>query len=426
MEKIIVLGSGVAGLSAAHHLVKKGKDVLVLEKENTYGGLCNSFSINGFTFDTFAHISFDNEETTYKMLEGNTSHWIHKPDAMNYYFGKWIKNPVQNNLWGLDVEERIKVITGYVARKKDVVIKNYGEWLKAMYGEYFAIHFPYRYTRKYWTVEPEQLECRWVKNRMYTPSLEEVLRGAMDSDTPIVHYTKEARYPKRGGFKSFLAPMVKNVKVEYEIKIIQIDAKKKSVLLSDGRELCYDGIISTIPLIELCKMIKDVPDTIRDKAEKLNYTSGVMLSMGISQKNVSPTLWFYIYDEDILPSRVYSADIKSPYNVPEGCSGLQAEIYYSRFRPRTVPLEQLKKQIVNQLLKLGLFQEKDIIFADIKEKEYANVMFTPDIYEIRDQIHEYLKIKGIEYAGRWGEWDYLWTGQSFRSGKEAAERLLKE
>ena len=88
-------------------------------------------------------------------------------------------------------------------------------------------------------------------------------------------------------------------------------------------------------------------------------------------------------------------------------------------------LERLKENVITQLLRLQLFSREDIIVTDIRAREYANVMFTPSIYKSRDIIHRYLKSIGIEYAGRWGEWDYLWTGQSLRSGKAAEERKKK-
>ena len=46
---VLILGAGLAGLSAAWHL--RGRDVLVLERQHEVGGLCRSFREAGFTFD---------------------------------------------------------------------------------------------------------------------------------------------------------------------------------------------------------------------------------------------------------------------------------------------------------------------------------------------------------------------------------------
>ena len=50
-KKVIVIGSGFAGLSAATHLAHKGYEVTILEKNSTPGGRARAFETNGFTFD---------------------------------------------------------------------------------------------------------------------------------------------------------------------------------------------------------------------------------------------------------------------------------------------------------------------------------------------------------------------------------------
>ena len=50
-EKIIIIGSGFAGLSAACFMAKAGCNVKVLEKHNMPGGRARQLKSNGFTFD---------------------------------------------------------------------------------------------------------------------------------------------------------------------------------------------------------------------------------------------------------------------------------------------------------------------------------------------------------------------------------------
>jgi phytoene desaturase len=50
-KKVIVIGSGFAGLSAATHLANKGFDVTILEKNPSVGGRARQFAADGFTFD---------------------------------------------------------------------------------------------------------------------------------------------------------------------------------------------------------------------------------------------------------------------------------------------------------------------------------------------------------------------------------------
>jgi phytoene desaturase len=50
-QKVLVIGAGFAGLSAAITLASQGHDVTIVEKHDTTGGRARSFSEKGFTFD---------------------------------------------------------------------------------------------------------------------------------------------------------------------------------------------------------------------------------------------------------------------------------------------------------------------------------------------------------------------------------------
>ncbi len=47
----VVVGGGIAGLTAAAYLTKAGRTILLCEKENTCGGLVNTFERDGFVYD---------------------------------------------------------------------------------------------------------------------------------------------------------------------------------------------------------------------------------------------------------------------------------------------------------------------------------------------------------------------------------------
>lgn len=52
---VIVIGGGISGLMSALALSKHGKSVLVLEKNTSVGGNCNSYMVDGFQVDTGPH-----------------------------------------------------------------------------------------------------------------------------------------------------------------------------------------------------------------------------------------------------------------------------------------------------------------------------------------------------------------------------------
>lgn len=425
-QRVAILGAGCAGLGAAHELRAHGVRAEIYDKHTTWGGLCRSFTVGGYIFDTFAHVNFARDPYVCDLLEGRTPFLVHAPEAMNYSEGHWVRNPVQNNLIGLPVEERIRIIQGFMERKSsDTPPQNYGAWLEEQYGTYFATHYPARYTRKYWTVEPEELEPEWAKPRMYAPTMEEVLRGAMSADTPNVHYTKVIHYPARGGYQMFLTPMASETKIHTKKTLESLDASAHRMKFIDGTEVCYDTLISTIPLPNLVEALtEDVPQEVCKAAGELDSTGGVIVSIALSCPSRSPAMWFYIYDEDIYPARVYAPEIKSPNNVPEGCSAYQAEIYTSRYRELPCSEEEIGARVASQLMRMGLFQSSDIRVIDVRKETYANIMFTPQIYRAREVVRRYLYSLGIHTAGRFGTWDYLWTGDSILSGRDAARSVL--
>lgn len=52
---VIIVGGGISGLLSALTLSKHGKKVLVLEMEDSIGGNCNSYMVDGFQVDTGPH-----------------------------------------------------------------------------------------------------------------------------------------------------------------------------------------------------------------------------------------------------------------------------------------------------------------------------------------------------------------------------------
>ncbi len=63
----IIVGGGLAGLTAAAFISKNNKKVLVCEKESEIGGLVSSFEYNGFTFDGGIR-AIENSGIVYPML----------------------------------------------------------------------------------------------------------------------------------------------------------------------------------------------------------------------------------------------------------------------------------------------------------------------------------------------------------------------
>jgi protoporphyrinogen oxidase len=425
--KNIILGAGIAGITASYELKVHNINSIVLEKNNSWGGLVDNFNINGFRFDKFIHLSFASNEYVNDIFY-QTPLIKHKPLSSNYYKGTWLKHPAQNNLYPINKEEQNKILDDFRSRKdlEESQINNYEEWLRVQYGNYFAENFPMVYTQKYWTIPASELETKWVGERMYKPTLEEVEKGCKSDLTPNTYYAKEMRYPEKGGYKSFLKPMVEGLNIKTNSKVIQIDCEFKKTTLSDNEVLDYDNLISSLPLPEICKLIKNVPEKVLKASNKLNFTSGYLISLGFNKPDIMNKLWFYIYDKDILPARVYSPSLKSPDNAPQGCSSLQAEIYFNKGEKLQLTETEILENTIDKFIAIGLFKSEDLIVKDIRIEKYANVIFDHHIYDNRKIVLDFLSANNIISIGRFGEWDYFWSDQSMLSGRDGAMKLINK
>ena len=73
----------------------------------------------------------------------------------------------------------------------------------------------------------------------------------------------------------------------------------------------------------------------------------------------------------------------------------------------------------------GLQRPDDrIVTSSTIKVNYANVIFDLDRASAVKTVHGYLDELGIECCGRYGEWGYLWTDESFISGEQAAQRAV--
>ncbi|MCU4202733.1 FAD-dependent oxidoreductase [Vibrio cholerae] len=422
MDKIIVLGAGIAGISAAYHAKHAGFDVTCFEKSSKAGGLISNFSVQGFRFDKAIHLSFTSSEYVRSVFD-KTEYITHKPNSYCIENKKWFKHPIQNNLFPLDTREKVDLITSFISRP-ELNPKNYGEWLDHQYGYEISKRYPRPYTIKYWSLEAEKLSTTWIGNRVRRADVKEVLLGAFEKRDDNHYYASEMRYPKVGGYYQFIKDIADSCDIETGKEAVEIDTVKKCVVFSDGDRKKYDSLISTIPLPRIIKLIPNVPKNVRVAAESLLWTTVDLISVGFNKENVPPYLWFYIYDEENIAARAYSPSLKSKDNAPPGKSSLQFEIYNLSTKERLEP-EKLIKNIQKKLLEMNICKEEDIIFMHHKHLPFGNVVFDHGMEERRQVVLDYLAAQDIRSCGRFGEWDYLWSDQSFLSGQNVILGMSK-
>jgi protoporphyrinogen oxidase len=428
MSHVTVLGAGLAGLAAAQRCRQLGAAVDVYEKNSYLGGHSSSMQVKGFTFDEGPHVSFTKNQVVKDLLAQSLGGQYREFASLvsNYWRGYWIRHPAQVNLFGLPVDlvQRCLVDFTKAYYADDGPPANYEEWLYRQFGKSFSEEFPFRYTRKYWTVEPREMSTDWVGPRMYKPKLEEVVRGALAPNPSNVHYITQFRYPMVGGFGAYTGAVHAGEPVNINHRLMELDVRRRELRFENGRNVHYDRLVSSLPLPDLIRCIKDAPAHVAAAADRLVCTSLVLVDVAVNRDDRFPDAhWLYFYDEDVIFSRGSFPHLLSPHNAPPGCGSIQVEVYHTPFAP--LPCQDVLSRTLDDLRRTGLlFEDDEILLAQQRHVKYANVLFNHDRAACVAIINAYLVENGITCCGRYGLWNYAWTDESIVSGWEAGDKVL--
>ena len=424
---IVILGAGISGLTVSYFLNKLKVKNLVVEKQNKCGGLLKSFKIKKYVFDNFIHISHAKNSVAKNFFNSSAKNFLLNPRPNNLYKDLWIDHSPQFHLFPLKWLSKVKIIWDYLLRNRNDNFKreNYENWLRGTYGNYFAENFPMTYTEKYWATKSKNMSTSWIKFRMQPINLKDLVMGAFFKIYKNTFYSSQMRYPRHGGYGSYLSILKKNNSVKLNKKIKKINLKKKEILLDQGKKIKFSKLVSTIPLPEFCQLTQNIPSKILKESKKLRCTAGILVSIGIKKK-IEVRTWFYIYDKKFKAARIYSPSKLSKNNCEKNKSSLQAEIFIDNKQKVTQGyLNYIKKNTVENLVKIGMFEKRDLELVNVKLLKYANVIFDKNYSKNRNLIMDYFKKYEVDFVGRFGRWAYLWSDDCFLSGKLTAEKIHK-
>ncbi len=432
MKKIIIIGAGFAGTGAAYRFYCNKIQATIYEKNSYPGGNAASFSKNGFVFDQVPQLSLTKNERIQNIFHHSVNHKVESIQAKinNYWKGHWIKHPVLVNLCGLPKEIVARIIKEYFESNQvqEKLASNFKELLYSIFGKTFTETFPEKYALKYYTTSLKNINLVDIKQKFYHPSFTDVLLGAISKETKDTGDITQTYYPSQGGFLSFTDNILAHSDIKFHHKIKHIDAKNKLVVFDNGEIEKYDYIISSMPIPELVNCILGVPERIKTAANKLAYTSCVVINISVNRANISKVHQTYFYDHNIIFSKLTFPSMLSPNNSPKGHGTIQAEIYFSeKYKPLYLPAESFIEPTISGLKKCGLIKETDkIVHKEAKLIPYANIIFDFERRANLSTIHEYLDDINIEFCGRYGDWENEMTDEAFISGENAAQRIINK
>ncbi len=270
---VIVVGAGASGLTAAAYLAKYGRSVLLCEKEPVCGGLVNSFTRDGFTFDGGAR-ALEDAGVLFTML---------RQLGLQIEF---VKNHISLGIEDqmLDMESKtsiddyadmLKKLYPESAADIEVIAKDLRQITQAMDiqygidnplfldpkqdGKYFITHvFPwmFKYALNVGKVQSkDQPVIPYLRKFTSNQALLDIISQHFFADTPAyfaLSYFKifqEYYYPK-GGTGVFVEKLVEFIKkhggtIRTSTEIASIDPIGKTVTTADGEQIAYRQLLWT-------------------------------------------------------------------------------------------------------------------------------------------------------------------------------------
>ena len=426
---VAILGAGMAGLSAALYIQSQKEQIpyLIYESSNIAGGISSSFTIDGFTFDYGIHGIYSKNEGFLRFLteEIGGKHKKFRISISDYWKGIWVGHPIYFNLSEISREEAAIFLNDFLQTKVDSSSKNihdYKEWCLINLGKKISEEFVFPYIRKFWAVEPEELTHKWMGERVKSPSIQEIVNGALLKSPPNSHYVKGVYYPQVPGFGGYATKMASKLKIQYNKKVVSISPQTKTIRFADGESITYEAIISTIPLPELVRITEGAPQEIVRETRNLRATSLMLINIGVSRRKALKYHWVYSLDPEIPFARLSSPSMWSNKNAPKGTSSIQAEIYFLGTEPNR---EMTFNTVVASLENMGVLKHDDnLIVKDIRVRDYANIIHDHARLSSIKKIHEFLQKKQIAFCGRYSFWDYSLIDEVNLKAQLTAQKVI--
>ncbi|MDR0953114.1 MAG: FAD-dependent oxidoreductase [Elusimicrobiota bacterium] len=427
MTKTLILGGGLSGLALAYNLEeKKDKDYLILEAAKKAGGLCASYTKDGFIFDYSGHLLHIANKQTLKLLQKllgkNVLH--HKRRAYVYFHGVKLPFPFQNNLYGLDDKFISECVKAALIAYKEKDIKDtqlFKNWALAQYGQAICKHFLFPYNQKLWQFDLNKMTSDWCGAFIPKTALEDIIKGAYTRRKKDFGYNANFFYPKTGGAGALADALLSKISnIKYSSKATSLDIENKTVH-AGGKSYKYNKLVSTMPLTELGKITKKLPPQILKDFKALKHNSLYVLNLAVSGETKDGH-WYYFAEDKYPFFRVGVQSSFSPNNAPKNTSSFYIEF---AFTPAQKPnTKELEKQTIALLRELGFIeQDSKVLVAHWLKIPVAYPIYDTKYAQAQKNIIDYMKAKGIYLLGRYGAWEYSFMEKSLLDAKALAESL---
>jgi protoporphyrinogen oxidase len=445
-HEVVVLGGGVAGLSAGYVLSKAGIDLVVCEKDDVVGGLCRTVSHNGYRFDLGGHRFFTKDprlEAFVKELMG--MEFIVSPRSSKIYFrGKYFDYPLKpfNALFGMGMMATVEILTDYILER----IKNHirrprivslEDWVVTHFGRrMFELYFK-DYSEKVWGLSCDRISEEWVSQRIKGLSLGVAIREALHrSNKKIPTLAERFLYPELGIGRipeRLKEEIVKVNKVLTNTRVTGIRHDGSKILAvethsPEGRRKIYaQEFLSSMPISSLVKMLHPgAPKDVLDAANNLRYRDTIIVAVMVNRDRVTDLTWIYFPEHGVPFGRIHEPKNWSPSMAPPGKTVLVME-YFCFEGDETWHRQdkELAETTVKHLADLSFIKKEEVLDTHVVRVKKAYPLLEVGYQESYRKLTAYLRrFKNLQIIGRTGMFKYHNMDHAIDTGIKAAENFL--
>ncbi|PYQ64318.1 MAG: FAD-dependent oxidoreductase [Acidobacteria bacterium] len=412
MQRLVVIGAGPAGLTAAYEATRFGLDAVVLEKSDDVGGLARTADFKGFHFDMGGHRFFTKSGSVEKMWREVLGRKLLRRPRLSriFYRGRFFQYPLRpgNALRGLGPWRAIAIVASWFKwqlfpyRTEDT----FEQWVTNRFGRRLFRTFFQTYTEKVWGVPCSQLKAEWAAQRIKDLSLKTAVSNMFRRRrTTIKTLIEEFDYPVLGpgmmwkAVRDAIVDAGGTVELEREVLRIEHDGRVVSRIVTahDGRPEEIEGtdFVSSMPITELvAKLDPPPPPGVLDAARALSYRDFLTVCLIVNRADLFPDNWIYVHDPRVKVGRIQNYRNWSPAMVPDPSkTGLGLEYFCTEG-------DALWRSTDEELVALAIREIAAIGLASAGDVAEGHVVRVPKAYPIYDSNYrEHLDVLKTFLAG---------------------------
>ncbi len=446
-RNVVIIGAGPAGLTAAYELSKRGVPAIVVEADNTVGGLSRTVNYKGYLFDIGGHRFFTKwdevERIWHEILDKK---FLRRPRLSRiFYRKKFFFYPLKakNALFGLGALESVRILFSYLWSRLFYYHneQNLEQWVSNRFGKRLYQIFFKTYTEKVWGVPCTEIRAEWAAQRISGLSLTSAVRNALfkQKKHSVKTLINQFQYPERGPGQMWetLADHLidRGCQVLLERPVTRICHNGNGVTHLETRgpngdeRFAGTDFISSMPIRELINSLDPpAPEAVRRAANKLRYRDFLIVSLVVNRKDVMPDNWIYIHEPGVRVGRIQNFKNWSPAMVPDPsktCLGMEYFVFENDDLWSS-PDEKLIELAKREIAELGLARPEEIEDGAVVRMQKAYPMYDNGWTRQVDLIRRYLEktLPNLQLVGRNGMHKYNNQDHSMMTALCAARNIL--